>query len=563
MGKNKGSNASLFIVLMVLCQPGFSAGNAIARFNNIDAIKNGIQTQQYTCEQLISEYIDRILKEDMRFDDKHLPLNTVVYINPFAIAQAKALDVEFAKNKKITKAMHCVPVLLKDNIHTIDMPTQVGSYAMQMSWPPFDATLVKKLREQGAIMLAKTAMAEFAMPPSDTNSLVGRTGNAYDPNLTAGGSSSGAASGVAYGFGVVAIGSDNSGSIRGPAGLNGLLGLRPSYGLVSSEGTFPLGELNGVFGPIVYDFADLVKVLQIVSGEDDKDFRTKGVKAFDTSVEELLKVDLKGKRIGIITKTDKTIDYHYDEQAKQIVESIIARLKTLGIEIVPDISLGKFNTDNSDLLVGGAEYINRYLLQGYSPRMNYADFCACDRTDRLGNAKECKASLKTPGINSALYQAKRKMFQDNLAIINEIMDKNQLDALLYLVQKPYYPEGIFAKEHFAYIASNAGLPAIVIRGPMTSHDLPRPTFLQLIGKKFDEKTLLAIIGQYEQKWQPERPGKIQSTGGIAFEDIAAFNSYKQQIAPALYAYMKEQKINTDTLTKEKWASFLPLLKNNE
>ncbi|MBS0286869.1 MAG: amidase [Proteobacteria bacterium] len=557
MGKIKGSTASLFIAFMLISQQVCSENSAIARFNNIDSIKNGIQTQQYSCEQLIGEYINRILQEDMRFDEKHLPLNTIVYINPFALAQAKALDAEFAVNKKVTKALHCVPVLLKDNIHTIDMPTQVGSYAMQMSWPPFDATIVKKLREQGAIMLAKTAMAEFAMPPADTNSLVGITGNAYDPNLTPGGSSGGAASGVAYGFGVIGIGSDNSGSIRGPAGLNGLLGLRPSYGLVSVEGTFPLGELNGVFGPIVYDFADLVKVLEVITGEDKQDFRTKDIKSFDTALEDLLKVALKDKRIGIITKTDKTIDYLHDEQAKKIVEEIFTRLKSLGIQIVPDISLEKFNTDNSDLLVGGSAYINQYLLKGYSPRMNIADFCASTRTDRLGKPAECKKWIKSdPGINSALYHSKRKMFKDNLAIINHIMDKHQLDALLYLVQKPYYPEGIFSKEHFTYIASNAGLPAIVIRGPMTEHDLPRPTFLQLIGRKFDEKTLLAIIGQYEAHWQPERPGKIQSTGGMAFKDIAAFNSYKQQLAPALYQYMKEEKINTDNLTREKWQAFL-------
>ncbi len=547
----------LFALLLV-SKFAFSANdNPIPRFNSIDSIKTGIENHHYSCEQLISDYINRILKEDMRYDKKHLPLNAISYINPYAIEQAKQLDAAFSQNKKITKAMHCVPVLLKDNIHSIDMPTQVGSYAMQMSWPPMDATIVQKLRAQGAIMLAKTAMAEFAMPPVDTNSLLGRTGNAYDPNLTPGGSSSGAASGVAYGFGVVAIGSDNSGSIRGPAGLNGLLGLRPSYGLVSVDGTFPLGELNGVYGPIAYDFADIVKVLALISGEDPKDFRTKGAQAFDASLKELMNTQLKGKRIGIIHKTDKTIDYQYDEQAKVIFETIISKLKSLGIEIVPDISLEGFNTDNSDLLVGGVDYINAYLLKGYSPRINYSDFCQSARSDRLGDVKECRARMKTdPGIHSKMYQSKRKMFENNLAIINRIMDKHKLDAFLYLVQKPYFPEEINSQEHFAYIASNAGLPAIVIRGPMSTHENPRPTFLQLIAHKFDEKTLLAIIGQYEQLGVPQRPGKIQSTQGLSFDEIAAFNSYKQSIAPQLYHYMKAHNLSTDTLTPEKWQAFL-------
>ena len=408
------------VALFLLTKLAIASEPNIPRFNNIDSIKNALQNHQYSCEQLTRDYINRILKDDMRFDNNHLPLNAIVYINPYAVEQAKKLDAEFSQSQKIIKALHCVPVLLKDNIHTIDMPTQVGSYAMQMSWPPEDATIVQKLRAQGAIMLAKTGMAEFAMPPLDANSLIGRTGNAYDQNLTPSGSSGGVATGVAYGFAVVGIGSDNSGSIRLPAGLNGLLGLRPSYGLVSIDGTFPLGELNGVYGPIAYDVADIVTVLSAIAGEDEKDFGTKESKPFDIQLKTLLNVDLKGKRIGIITKADKTINYQYDEQAKVIFDSIISKLKSLGIEIVPDISLEGFNTDNSDLLVGGVEYINAYLLKGYSPRMNFADLCLSSRTDRLGNLKGCKLRMKKdPGIHSKLYQAKRSMFNKNLSIINQ------------------------------------------------------------------------------------------------------------------------------------------------
>ena len=136
------------------------------------------------------------------------------------------------------------------------------------------------------------------------------------------------------------------------------------------------------------------------------------------------------------------------------------------------------------------------------------------------------------------------------------MDKHKLDAFFYPVQMPYYAQENFAKDQFAYIASNAGIPAVVIRGPMTTHDVPRATFLQLIGHKFDEKTLLAIIAQYDRLGLPQRPNKIQSTGGLSFDDIASFNSYKQKIGPALYQYMKAHNLNTDTLTKEKFHDFL-------
>jgi len=550
------------ILTMFLCTSNILAAQQkpIARFHSITSVTSAIQKNQFTCRQLINEYIHRILSEDMAYSEKQLPLNSIAYINPYALEQAEKLDDYFKSTQKLKGTMHCTPVLVKDNIHTIDMPTQVGSYVMQNSWPAEDATIIKRLKNQGAIILAKTAMAEFAMPPSDTNSLIGVTGNAYDSNLTSGGSSSGVASGVAYGFGVVGIGSDNSGSIRGPAGLNGLLGLRPSYGQVSVQGTFPLGELNGIFGPIVYDFNDCITVLNIISGEDKKDFRTLGIKPLNIDSKKMLARNLKGKRIGIIRVfKNREIKYAVDKQSKHIFDTVIDHLKEMHLKIIDGIDLGDFNTDNSDLLVGSVEYIDNYLKQGFSPRIDFKDFCKSDRSDRLGITKDCLARIKNdPGTNSELYKSKRKMFKDNSVILKKIMDDNDLDALLYLIQHPFFAERKEAKEHLSFIASNAGAPAMVIRGPMTTHHPARPTFFQLLGRRFTDDVVLSIVGQYDHQWRPPRPVINPPRSGMTFHDVSSFNNYKRQLAPRLHKYMKDKNINTDSLTRDEWTAFLLL-----
>ncbi len=542
---------------------------SVPRYNSIESIVSNIQANTMTCEKITESYISRILEEDMLYNSIHPPLNTIAFLNPNAIEQARLLDVHFQTTKTLKGKLHCVPVLLKDNIHTIEMPTQVGSYAMKNAWPPFNATLVTKLKDEGAVILAKTAMAEFAMPPADTNSLIGVTGNAYDPSLTPGGSSSGVASGIARGFGVIGIGSDNSGSIRGPAGLNGLLGLRPTYGMISSAGTFPLGELNGVYGPITYDIKDLITVLNIISGEDISDFRTKNKSPYSLDINKLIKLNLRNKRIGILrsfkeinddgTLSSRNIKYEYDPESKEIFNTVINRLKSLGIEIVDNIDLGDFNTDNSDLLVGGVMHFDDYLRQGFAPRSNFSDFCSSDRSDRLGNNKECMDRISLdPGIDSIMYKEKRAMFERNKKILEEIMDSKKLDALFYLIQKPYYPEHEFSKEHFTFIASNAGAPAINIRGPMSKHKLPRPTLFQLLAKKHNEEVLISIIAQYEAKWKPSRPKIEILNQGKTFDDITSFNAYKQKLSPALYHYMLQNNLTTDTLSREKWLEFLTL-----
>lgn len=239
------------------------------------------------------------------------------------------------------------------------------------------------------------------------------------------------------------------------------------------------------------------------------------------------------------------------------VDVVIDRFKELGLVIVDNIDLGDFNTDNSDLLVGGVDFINAYLIRGYSPRESFKDLCASNRTNRFGSTEECLKRIQNdPGINSTMYRSKLELFDKNQKILDRLFIDNNLDAFFNLVQKPYYPEANFAEEHFSFIASNAGSLAITIRGPMTSHKQPRPTFFQLISAKGEEEKLLTIISQYEEKWHIKRPEIDYTSNERKFDTISDFNNYKQTIGPALYQYMKINKLDIDNFKRSDWHLFL-------
>jgi Asp-tRNA(Asn)/Glu-tRNA(Gln) amidotransferase A subunit family amidase len=191
----------------------------------IDDIHIAIKDQTIDCEGITSGFLDRIRKYDQSSN-----LNSIILINPNAIAKARALDRKYQKTKKL-QSLHCVPIILKDNFDTADMPTEAGSIALSGSIPPDDAYMVKKLRQADAIVIAKSNMGEWAFSPFDTiSSTHGETRNAYDLDHVPAGSSGGTASAIAANFGVIGMGSDTGNSIRGPASHLALVGIRSTIG---------------------------------------------------------------------------------------------------------------------------------------------------------------------------------------------------------------------------------------------------------------------------------------------------------------------------------------------
>ena len=261
---------SLLFFLALLANPTLAQMQFNLEEATIDSIHTAIKNHQITCTQLITAYLNRIKKYNLSVD-KAAPINAFTEINPSVLNEAQYIDDTYAKTKKLVGPLHCIPVLLKDNIDSFDTTSTSGSFALLGNQPTKDAFLVSRLRKAGAIILGKGGMDEFASGMIGISSRSGRIGNAYDSTKNPGGSSGGPAAGVSANFAVIGIGTDNSGSVKIPAAFNGLVGLRPSTGLISQQGIFPMGTLDAAAGPLTRTTKDLAIVLDVIAQPDRAD----------------------------------------------------------------------------------------------------------------------------------------------------------------------------------------------------------------------------------------------------------------------------------------------------
>jgi amidase len=221
-----------------------------------------------TCRRIVQWYLNRI----EAYDRKGPTLNAITTVNPNALAKATELASKFAQSG-ITGPLHCIPVIVKDNYDTADLPTTAGSLSLKGTLPADDAFQVRRLRDAGAIVLAKSNMAEFAWSPFETvNSILpGYTRNPYALDRVPAGSSGGTAAAVAAHFGAVGLGTDTGNSIRGPASHTSLVGIRSTMGLTSRDGIVPLFLDRDIGGPMTRSVADAVAILEVIAGHDPAD----------------------------------------------------------------------------------------------------------------------------------------------------------------------------------------------------------------------------------------------------------------------------------------------------
>ncbi|MCR4892120.1 MAG: amidase [Lachnospiraceae bacterium] len=272
----------------------------------IPAMQQEMEAGNLTSEQLTQMYIDRIKAYDTAKN-----LNSIIWINENALTQAKELDRERAAGK-VRGSLHGIPVLVKDNYNVAGMPTSAGSSALADMVVNEDSGAVKKLKEAGAVIVAKANLSEFAWSAVDSHStLGGDVHNAYDTDRSSAGSSGGTATAVISNFAAAGLGTDTGGSIRNPSSWSNLYGIRPSKGLTSIAGVFPLLAARDTAGPMARNAEDMALVLETIAGEDEKDDYTVEVSA-DSLVgegylEDLTDNPLKGKRIGFLTSS---FDYY-------------------------------------------------------------------------------------------------------------------------------------------------------------------------------------------------------------------------------------------------------------
>src|SRR5499426_1501083 len=297
-------------------------------------IHRAIRSGRITCRQLVEAYLKRI-----EAYDQSTKLNSIVIVNPQALAEADRLDEEFKRTKKL-RPLHGIPVIVKDNFDTKDLQTTGGSLALKGSIPSDDAYQVRKLREAGAIVLAKSNMAEWAFSPMLTeSSIAGVTRNPYDLERVPAGSSGGTAAAVAASFGAVGLGSDTGNSIRGPSSHNALVGIRSTMGLTSRDGIVPLFLDKDIGGPMARTVADAAAIFDVIDGDDPADPVTAASqgKRPDSYAQFLVKDGLQGARLGVVRQL--FTPQNTDPEVMQRMEQALADLRRQGAQIVDPIHI--------------------------------------------------------------------------------------------------------------------------------------------------------------------------------------------------------------------------------
>ena len=339
-----------FITIILISLWGFSCNNnkpAKTQFNimetTIAKVHHAFENGGLTARQLVQMYLDRI-----EAYDQSTKLNSIVVVNPNALNKADELDAEFKKTGKL-RPLHGIPIIVKDNYDTYDLPTTGGSLAMKGSIAPDDAFQVAKIREAGAIVLGKSNMAEWAFSAYKTeSSIAGITRNPYDLSRVPAGSSGGTAASVAANLALAGLGTDTGNSIRGPSSHNNLVGIRSTMGATSRDGIIPLMLRNDIGGPFARTVEDAVRIYKVIAGYDPKDSITKRSqgKIADNYLQYLDPNCLRGARIGVLRRYIDTPTA--DPEMIALTEKAIADLKAAGAEIVDP-----FDIPNYDELIDG------------------------------------------------------------------------------------------------------------------------------------------------------------------------------------------------------------------
>lgn len=516
---------------------------------SIATVQTAIKQHELTCEQLVLAYINRIKQFDLSIAAS-APINAITEINRSALNDARLLDAEFAKNEKLSGSLHCVPVILKDNMDSYDTTTTSGSYALLGNQPIHDAYLTKLLRKAGAIILAKGGMDEFAWGMSGISSRSGRVGNAYDANKNPGGSSGGSAAAVSANFALIGMGSDNSGSVRIPAAFNGLVGLRPSTGLISQSGLFPMGKVDGIAGPMTRSVADLAQVLDVIAQPDVQDEKTKNMLRPKTYTAFLNENGLQKKRIGIVRHVGVVDTFkNMPKDVLSVMQSTYAGMQALGASFI-DIDLTEFDTSREFSQAGEIQDINHYLASYPATRKDFSDICESDRTRNFGDVKQCLQFMNKIKVQSApQIQQAYAIFAKNKDYVEKVMNTYHLDALLIPISTNGIAtyDGSSVNTWKAPVSSNTGMPSIAfIAGYL--HGLP--IGIELVGKKYAESTLIEMAYAYEMhtpaRHVPVMPAVNQK---IATMSVAEFNNVINQLGRQTYeGVLKKNRNNEKKLT---------------
>jgi amidase len=482
----------LSLVLAMLSLPTFAGDGHIPKNASIDQLHAALFSGRLTSEQLVRYYLDRIAS----FDKAGPRINAMISLNPAALEEARRLDAEDRNSPRRAALLYGLPFIVKDNFNTAGIPTSGGSAALKNSIPTSNAFVVQRLLDQGAVLIGKANMSELAASYGRLgySSAGGLTANPYNTARNVSGSSSGSAAAVAADFAAFALGTDTSGSLRGPANVAGLVGIRPTLGLTSRSGVIPLSLTFDTTGVITRTVKDAAIVIDAISGPDPRDAATLERPATRGLVATLGLSSLKGMRLGVIT------NFRGGNSAVDGIEqTTLINLEAQGAVVVPVTLPKEFETLWDTVLdpVGEAEFkpqFERYL-QTLAPTQpkTLAQLIDISASPAVANS----STPVNPKRLEGLRQADRTLLTDSptyirilTRVIPELRERlrllmtdDRLQALVFSTMScpasprfdrtdPSYQCSSDDPYKASYIASAAGFPEITVPVGRDSSNIP-------------------------------------------------------------------------------------------
>lgn len=506
----------LSIILLITCNSPSNKESGNLRNNDwieemtIQQLQKGYAEKKFTVTEIVQTYINRINE----IDRNGPALNSIIIVNPDALAIAEELDNELRQGKP-RGPMHGVPVILKDNIDTHDkMPNTAGATVLRNSYPDKDSFIAIKLREAGAVILGKANLSEWANFRADVSSsgwsgVGGQTKNPYILDRNPCGSSAGSGVAVSANLCMIAIGTETNGSIVCPSNNNGIVGIKPTVGLLSRSGIIPISFTQDTPGPMGRTVEDVAVALGVMTGIDSSDIKTlasAGKFLSGNGYNQYLKTDgVKGKRIGLLKKT-----MGYSDRVDTLVNETVRWLRANGAEVI-DIEMpeeSKYgNASFEVMLYEFKNGLNSYFssLGDDAPIKDVTSLIEFNKKDSvelryfdqdLLELADKKGDLNSPEYKKALEKMLKATRENG---IDKVMNENKLDAIMAPTGSPAWKTDLVLGDHFVGGSSSpaavAGYPAITV--PMGFIE-NLPTGITFFGKAWSEPVLIEIAYSYEQ-----------------------------------------------------------------
>lgn len=461
-----------------------------------------IKEKRTTSVEVVTAFLDAIGKLDGKYN------SYITVRKDEAVEDAKAADAKIASGE-LTGALAGVPIAIKDNMCTEGILTTCGSKMLSNFVPPYDATVIKKIKEEGMIILGKTNMDEFAMGSTTETSYFGPTVNPWGDNRVPGGSSGGSGAAVAARLAPIALGSDTGGSIRQPASFCGITGLKPTYGKVSRYGLVAFGSSLDQIGPMGTDALDIAYMLNVISGEDPKDQSSS--KSEKVDIDAIRNFDVKGKTIGL---PDQYFAEGMDEEVRTAVMNAVKLFEANGAKVetfpmpIMDYAIPTY------YIICCAEAcsnLSRYdgIKYGYAPEQtdDLMDLYVKSRSEGFGMEVKRRIMLGNFVLSSGYYDAYYNKALQAKALIKKAFDEafEKYDVVIGPVaptpalkagESLSDPLKMYLGDICTVLINIVGVPAISVPCGFTSDKLP--VGMQIIGKHFDEQTLLGFTAAYQR-----------------------------------------------------------------